>query len=184
MASKPSCTSLEATPPPFPSRGITIQASASTSHCPRSFPTAKINPTSSDLESLRMSLSILWITCQSGVSQVRLSCRTKKTLPPCASSPTTPLNLRRRPSVFYTRDGEMGLHHCREVSHPAPAPVPYPRPRLRPCCRLWNIFQVYPCQIFNNQPKIDIAMIPASGFSVLGFLMDDPGTWLMHCYTR
>ncbi|KAJ4359578.1 uncharacterized protein N0V89_000133 [Didymosphaeria variabile] len=35
---------------------------------------------------------------------------------------------------------------------------------------------------FNNPPRRDTAIMPAAGFLVLGFLTDNPGTWLMHCH--
>lgn len=35
---------------------------------------------------------------------------------------------------------------------------------------------------FNNPPRRDTANLPAAGFLVLGFITDNPGTWLMHCH--
>jgi len=34
----------------------------------------------------------------------------------------------------------------------------------------------------DNPPRRDTAMLPASGFLVLGFETDNPGVWLMHCH--
>jgi FtsP/CotA-like multicopper oxidase with cupredoxin domain len=33
-----------------------------------------------------------------------------------------------------------------------------------------------------NPPRRDTAMLPASGYLVIAFLTDNPGTWLMHCH--
>ncbi|CZR70195.1 related to laccase precursor [Phialocephala subalpina] len=33
-----------------------------------------------------------------------------------------------------------------------------------------------------NPPRRDVAMLPASGFMVIAFQTDNPGTWLMHCH--
>ncbi|CAI0646995.1 unnamed protein product [Colletotrichum noveboracense] len=33
-----------------------------------------------------------------------------------------------------------------------------------------------------NAPRRDVAMLPASGYLVIGFYTDNPGTWLMHCH--
>jgi hypothetical protein len=35
---------------------------------------------------------------------------------------------------------------------------------------------------FVNPPRRDVAMLPSSGYLVLGFLTDNPGAWLMHCH--
>ncbi|KAK9416559.1 putative Multicopper oxidase [Seiridium unicorne] len=35
---------------------------------------------------------------------------------------------------------------------------------------------------FSNPPRRDVAMLPASGYLVLGFPTDNPGVWLMHCH--
>ncbi|KAI1338166.1 putative multicopper oxidase [Xylariaceae sp. FL0016] len=35
---------------------------------------------------------------------------------------------------------------------------------------------------FANPPRRDVAMLPANGFLVIGFVTDNPGTWLMHCH--
>lgn len=35
---------------------------------------------------------------------------------------------------------------------------------------------------FNNPPRRDTANMPAGGFLVVGFVTDNPGTWLMHCH--
>lgn len=34
----------------------------------------------------------------------------------------------------------------------------------------------------SNPPRRDTAMLPASGYLVLGFETDNPGAWLMHCH--
>ncbi|KAI1398420.1 multicopper oxidase [Hypoxylon fuscum] len=34
----------------------------------------------------------------------------------------------------------------------------------------------------DNPPRRDVAMLPASGYLVLGFETDNPGVWLMHCH--
>ncbi|TDZ26366.1 Laccase-2 [Colletotrichum orbiculare MAFF 240422] len=33
-----------------------------------------------------------------------------------------------------------------------------------------------------NAPRRDVAMLPASGYLVMGFYTDNPGVWLMHCH--
>ncbi|KAI2467262.1 putative multicopper oxidase [Annulohypoxylon bovei var. microspora] len=33
-----------------------------------------------------------------------------------------------------------------------------------------------------NPPRRDVAMLPADGFLVIGFVTDNPGVWLMHCH--
>jgi FtsP/CotA-like multicopper oxidase with cupredoxin domain len=33
-----------------------------------------------------------------------------------------------------------------------------------------------------NPPRRDVAMLPASGYLVIGFETDNPGAWLMHCH--
>jgi FtsP/CotA-like multicopper oxidase with cupredoxin domain len=33
-----------------------------------------------------------------------------------------------------------------------------------------------------NPPRRDVAMLPASGYLVIGFEADNPGAWLMHCH--
>ncbi|KAA8899145.1 multicopper oxidase [Sphaerosporella brunnea] len=33
-----------------------------------------------------------------------------------------------------------------------------------------------------NPPRRDVAMLPGSGYLVIGFLTDNPGAWLMHCH--
>ncbi|KAI0474966.1 putative multicopper oxidase [Xylariaceae sp. FL0804] len=33
-----------------------------------------------------------------------------------------------------------------------------------------------------NPPRRDVAMLPANGYLVIGFVTDNPGTWLMHCH--
>ncbi|WQF88530.1 Putative multicopper oxidase, second cupredoxin domain-containing protein [Colletotrichum destructivum] len=33
-----------------------------------------------------------------------------------------------------------------------------------------------------NAPRRDVAMLPASGYLVIGFYTDNPGVWLMHCH--
>jgi FtsP/CotA-like multicopper oxidase with cupredoxin domain len=33
-----------------------------------------------------------------------------------------------------------------------------------------------------NPPRRDVAMLPGSGYLVIGFLADNPGAWLMHCH--
>ncbi|CAJ2508541.1 Uu.00g135670.m01.CDS01 [Anthostomella pinea] len=33
-----------------------------------------------------------------------------------------------------------------------------------------------------NPPRRDVAMLPANGYLVLGFITDNPGVWLMHCH--
>ncbi|KAK2037867.1 multicopper oxidase [Colletotrichum somersetense] len=33
-----------------------------------------------------------------------------------------------------------------------------------------------------NSPRRDVAMLPASGYLVIGFYTDNPGVWLMHCH--
>ena len=33
-----------------------------------------------------------------------------------------------------------------------------------------------------NPPRRDVAMLPASGYLVIAFQTDNPGTWLMHCH--
>ena len=35
---------------------------------------------------------------------------------------------------------------------------------------------------FNNPVRRDTAMIPANGWIVVAFLLDNPGAWLMHCH--
>lgn len=35
---------------------------------------------------------------------------------------------------------------------------------------------------FVNPIRRDVAMLPASGFLVLGFPADNPGVWLLHCH--
>jgi hypothetical protein len=34
----------------------------------------------------------------------------------------------------------------------------------------------------DNPPRRDVAMLPASGYLVLGWETDNPGVWLMHCH--
>lgn len=34
----------------------------------------------------------------------------------------------------------------------------------------------------DNPPRRDTAMLPASGYLVLAFEIDNPGAWLMHCH--
>ncbi|KAF8860413.1 laccase precursor [Acephala macrosclerotiorum] len=34
----------------------------------------------------------------------------------------------------------------------------------------------------NNPPRRDTAILPGTGFLVIGFYTDNPGTWLMHCH--
>lgn len=34
----------------------------------------------------------------------------------------------------------------------------------------------------NNPPRRDTAMLPKGGYLVIGFQMNNPGTWLMHCH--
>lgn len=33
-----------------------------------------------------------------------------------------------------------------------------------------------------NPPRRDVAMLPASGYLVIGFITDNPGAWLLHCH--
>jgi hypothetical protein len=33
-----------------------------------------------------------------------------------------------------------------------------------------------------NPPRRDVAMLPAGGYLVMGFMTDNPGVWLMHCH--
>ncbi|KAI0133724.1 multicopper oxidase [Xylariales sp. AK1849] len=33
-----------------------------------------------------------------------------------------------------------------------------------------------------NPPRRDVAMLPANGYLVIGFITDNPGVWLMHCH--
>ncbi|XXG97320.1 hypothetical protein Hte_003616 [Hypoxylon texense] len=33
-----------------------------------------------------------------------------------------------------------------------------------------------------NPPRRDVAMLPANGYLVIGFVTDNPGVWLMHCH--
>lgn len=35
---------------------------------------------------------------------------------------------------------------------------------------------------YNNPPRRDVAILPASGWLVLAFITDNPGAWLMHCH--
>ncbi|KAI1847280.1 hypothetical protein JX265_013539 [Neoarthrinium moseri] len=35
---------------------------------------------------------------------------------------------------------------------------------------------------FSNPPRRDVAMLPASGYLVMGFPTDNPGVWLLHCH--
>jgi hypothetical protein len=35
---------------------------------------------------------------------------------------------------------------------------------------------------YTNPPRKDVAMLPAAGWLVIGFLTDNPGAWLMHCH--
>ena len=34
----------------------------------------------------------------------------------------------------------------------------------------------------SNPPRRDVAMLPGSGYLVIGFVTDNPGAWLMHCH--
>jgi len=34
----------------------------------------------------------------------------------------------------------------------------------------------------SNPPRRDVAMLPRSGYLVLGFYSDNPGVWLLHCH--
>ncbi|OTA55200.1 multicopper oxidase [Hypoxylon sp. EC38] len=44
-----------------------------------------------------------------------------------------------------------------------------------------NYTDATPLQL-KNPPRRDIAMLPANGFLVIGFITDNPGVWLMHCH--
>lgn len=33
-----------------------------------------------------------------------------------------------------------------------------------------------------NPPRVDVAMLPGSGYLVVAFKTDNPGAWLMHCH--
>jgi hypothetical protein len=35
---------------------------------------------------------------------------------------------------------------------------------------------------YSNPIRRDVAMLPANGWLVIGFLTDNPGAWLMHCH--
>jgi FtsP/CotA-like multicopper oxidase with cupredoxin domain len=35
---------------------------------------------------------------------------------------------------------------------------------------------------FSNPIRRDVAMLPASGYLVMGFPTDNPGVWLLHCH--
>ncbi|KIY00524.1 uncharacterized protein Z520_04209 [Fonsecaea multimorphosa CBS 102226] len=35
---------------------------------------------------------------------------------------------------------------------------------------------------YQNPPRRDVAMLPASGYLVIAFITDNPGAWLMHCH--
>ncbi|PQE32229.1 multicopper oxidase protein [Rutstroemia sp. NJR-2017a WRK4] len=35
---------------------------------------------------------------------------------------------------------------------------------------------------FANPPRRDVAMLPAAGYLVIGFVLDNPGAWLLHCH--
>lgn len=34
----------------------------------------------------------------------------------------------------------------------------------------------------NNPTRRDVAMLPIGGYVVIAFIVDNPGTWLMHCH--
>ena len=34
----------------------------------------------------------------------------------------------------------------------------------------------------DNPIRRDVAMLPAAGYPVLGFVTDNPGVWLLHCH--
>ncbi|KAI1135401.1 putative multicopper oxidase [Hypoxylon sp. FL0543] len=44
-----------------------------------------------------------------------------------------------------------------------------------------NYTSATPLQL-KNPPRRDVAMLPANGFLVIGFVTDNPGVWLMHCH--
>ncbi|KAI0884968.1 putative multicopper oxidase [Annulohypoxylon maeteangense] len=44
-----------------------------------------------------------------------------------------------------------------------------------------NYTATTPLQL-TNPPRRDVAMLPANGFLVIGFVTDNPGVWLMHCH--
>ncbi|KAI1389017.1 putative multicopper oxidase [Hypoxylon trugodes] len=44
-----------------------------------------------------------------------------------------------------------------------------------------NYTSATPLQL-KNSPRRDVAMLPANGFLVIGFMTDNPGVWLMHCH--
>ena len=35
---------------------------------------------------------------------------------------------------------------------------------------------------FDNPPRRDVALLPVTGFLLIAFQIDNPGTWLMHCH--
>lgn len=35
---------------------------------------------------------------------------------------------------------------------------------------------------YSNPMRRDVAMLPANGWLVIGFVTDNPGAWLMHCH--
>jgi FtsP/CotA-like multicopper oxidase with cupredoxin domain len=35
---------------------------------------------------------------------------------------------------------------------------------------------------FANPLRRDVAMLPAAGYLVIGFVLDNPGAWLLHCH--
>lgn len=44
-----------------------------------------------------------------------------------------------------------------------------------------NYTSATPLQL-KNPPRRDVAMLPANGYLVIGFITDNPGVWLMHCH--
>lgn len=52
---------------------------------------------------------------------------------------------------------------------------------LRQSHELFEYDKEYPLAL-NNPPRRDVVMLPANGFVIIAFKMDNPGTWLMHCH--
>lgn len=35
---------------------------------------------------------------------------------------------------------------------------------------------------YNNPPRRDVALLPSNGYLAIGFQLDNPGIWIMHCH--
>lgn len=46
----------------------------------------------------------------------------------------------------------------------------------------WNNVQTEIKKRLINPPRRDVALLPASGYLIIAFKADNPGTWLLHCH--